>query len=362
MSTTELYEFHGPNFKFPILLTWHDVIAEIKPHPSAPLLKIQQAAFDAQMTFLGAEFHDESWWLQEIAAKECCVISMLADPEEILEWQPLRKDAPANAKEDYADPFISDYTRSPFAVIRDNLTAELVWQSFSKFMLHRLLNTQKPVDLYFARIVPLQMRADWKAITTAWETKHVKEDRFNPEIDSITNRGVAGFLAADHITGVVKGPSNYKNTLVPASELSPRTVCTASWTLEIIPNESFDKMARRLELYRRYPNGHWFYYWKNINNQLKIQLPNAIEVYANYIKKAALPWALLYRPKQHCVPGVKNETNVKGHHCMGYRYPSPIGAARDAAIRALSGNECADEALASTDEKLPSMPIVQSKD
>jgi hypothetical protein len=330
-----LYEVQSAFWTLPVLVTWHDVMAEVKL-PDIPWLKKQKETITDWLLANG-DYRDDAWWILKNRLEKVAVISLRDDPEDVVVWT---QEAACHkqdlaGKGDYREPFIDGYVNSPWAIITDGAIMELIWSSLKKYMLHQLVNERKPIDLFFCKLVPLLFRPNWKEVALRKETLKGGPGMYNPDPQSIVNRGLADELARGIMTG-----------------FNPKTQ-TCCWTLEVIPLAPWLKNTQKLEAaIRRRTRGVFPFV---VAQRLLRQLDYAIEVYSSYLEKASVPFMRVPDPGETGGAGRK----VRRKYGRGVKHsPSSPGA--------ISHVVCSPDMEARKkpsveveDESLPEMPVLQ---
>lgn len=259
----------------PLLVEWFDPhLAEIRL-ADIPLLAEQKRLGLDLLEALGTR-QDEKVWVTRAILEANAVRSEQGDPEAVVEWLPRRKPQPV--REDYqADEFIAEFCASPYAPIRDTLIMDAVWAGMQKFMLHWLLNKRKPLDLLFCRLTPLLFRGNWQAVVARWEKnqqgrKMTGKQMYAPSQRSMIERGVADYLCETTVTAV-----DVKRKVL-------------RWTISCSVNPAFHELAWKLETERKRRGGSGNYWVRSVQEQLKRQLPLALDAYEEFLKEAARPY------------------------------------------------------------------------
>jgi hypothetical protein len=324
------YELKGPFWIFPILVEWHDVVAQIQLHPSVKLLAIQEKELTRFLS-ANAQFRDGSWWMMKATFMTVAVPIPEGDPEEVVEWR--RPGAgPKKESNEAGDPFVMAYTASRYCVIPDHMVNEMIWASFLKFAMHWLTNERQPLDLYFARIYPLLFRKNWKEILIRKEPGKVR--RYRHVHGDIIKRGLADHMVTGEMLGF------------------DRSINRCRWTLEIVELDPFRRMTESLERMR----GDGYFYGPQLKNRLKIQLSYAIECYSAFLREATFPFINLVTSnvsERAGVTPVRSGKRVIRFHPKSKRC-DPV----------LSEDPGAEQSvpMVSEDAPLPEMPLVRPKE
>lgn len=273
-SNETLWELIGPYWTLPVYVSRFANLMEVRLAPIPLLDKMKKVASEV---FSGKERRGEVWFIHENESVGIMRRSDLTDPEDVVMWdKPREFDAEEHPAID--DEFIVGYIRSEFAMTRDPLIVDVLWVSLCRYMLHRLVNEEKEVNLKFATLVPLSFRQNWQNAAAKWEEhKRGKEltsermkryDYLKPNPQNMVDRGVADYLCTSYVTELRGG--------------------VLGKTVNIVLNNKFHRAVMRTEAVRRRLSGGQ--YWKRMAaDTLRRQLPKALEVYADYLENSKLP-------------------------------------------------------------------------
>ena len=245
-------------------VVWHDVIAEVRI-PSIPLLAIQRTAIEAELNRVG-RVEDDAWFVMKKDWDEIAYPFFGQNIEECVEWRVDPK--PRRKGGVFPDEFIESYSNSEFAILPDPLVNEVVWTSFLRFMLHRLVNERRPIDLFFCRLIPLMFRKNWKEIAIRKEYK--RPNAFSHQPQQIIDRGMADWLVSDEMVAVDERVESNR----------------CRWTLEVVESPAWHEATLGLENMRARLKG----YTNRIIHQMRAQLPYAIDVYSAFLREASFPF------------------------------------------------------------------------
>ena len=287
----ELWELPGPFWRLPIRVVWHAELAEVRVGAGANLTSKMRAEAERKLLTV-ATLKGTTFWLSKSKLLGIAKLSQSEDPEEVIEWLPSR--AQAEVKSDYqAIDFIKAYCGEHYAMIRDPLLAEAVWFSFCRFMMHWLLNENKTVDLVFAKLNAFVLRANWASVAAKYEKqmfrqgKMFRDQLYNPDQQSIVDRGVAEYLITSPVSGV--------RDKIPII------------TLDCQVTDKWRDFVVRLEQHRKSFRNGWSYPWM-LAHRMKLQLPRVIEAYASFLKEARTPPFLVPKVIRDRVTGQRRGT------------------------------------------------------
>lgn len=332
----QLYEVRGKNWCLPIMVCWHDVIAEVRLPENFPWLKRQLELLTAWLDACG-EKRDGAWWIIKNRLEKKAVISATNQPEDVVEWcrQPRAlepwNDNPEGAK--YSDPFIDGYMASPWMVINDPLIMEMIWCSLQKYMLHVLVNEHKPVDLFFVKLYPLMLRENWKEIALRREMR--KQGKYDPNPLKIMLRGMADELANEGMTAYNQGTG----------------IC--HWTIEAVVQPAFTRQTTQYELAVK---SRVKVYGAAVADRLKRQLGYAIEVYSQYLKASAAPYLVLFKPGAKGSNGIRDRKQTRS---QGKTKEHTRGGQGDIILSPNEQERTAPAVEAKAETLLPEVPVLQ---
>lgn len=329
---TELWVLLGSHWKLPLLVFWHDsVVAEVRVGAGVSLLRKQREVgqFKLEQMCFRREF--DNFFIYRHTLEATALSSTTVDPEDLVEWTPLREQAPVG---DFVPPddFITGYCQSPYATIRDPLLADLAWVSFCKWMLHWLMFEQRTVSLIFAELVPLQVRRNWAQVLAKLEQKELPRNRrYVPNMEKILGRGVPKLAISDYLIGWA---GKY-----------------CEWNLEIRTTSDWDHVVEKFEMERwgKYDGTHWHM----VRQQMIRQLPELLLCYEQYLQKASQPSVQLRKMVKVGRYG-NMAALASGKKITPF---SPFLDRND--LRAAPDSEGGSEDLVSEDEILRSLPALQ---
>jgi len=282
----ELWELIGGHWRLPIRVVWNDDVGDVRIGAGLRLLECQWDAADKTLERILLRRFGNTFTVTRSELSTCAVPSKHSNPEAIVEWIPNRPSTLGveHERESGAPEFIEKYCESGYSVISDPVVATVVWASLQKWMLHWLLNEQKPVDIMFAKLVPLCLRRNWCAAAAKAEhmqmqrsnkgkrkKKHNEKTFLSPKISEMIDRGVADFLVGQYATGY-----DEKHKICP-------------YLIEVVPNERWIKSVLTVENSKK-STGR---YMDRVNHQMRKQLPDALEIYSQYLQEANFPGAAI---------------------------------------------------------------------
>lgn len=262
------------------------------------LLDIQLETAVARLTEIGAVYEQRGdngkrWWIATEQLEAACTPEGKVNPESVLEWRPAERVRYRQPTHRYKnrDEFFHEFAKAGW--ISDRYKAELIFVSFCKFMLHWLVNEQKPVELGFCTLVPVPLRANWKSLLL---TKGVGK---KPE--EVGKEVLNGLYTA------------WRDK--PRPRLGTHSNKHIFWSLEVLPERSWFRATIAFERVRRSVKyrlkGELFRYCRAVTESIRRSIPSLARLYATYVSQVKRPAARL--GLEH---GLKNKV------------PQPVGERR----------------------------------
>lgn len=277
----EIWSLAGGYWRLPIRVTWHQNLGEVRVSAGVRLTSKMIAAADEVLAKIGSQ-KGNTFWIERQNLETTARKFHGEDPEDVVEWLPSRKNEAPEIRQDYnPDEFIQSYCASSHAVLRDTMLMDRIWVSLCRFMMDYMLNTQKPINLLFARLDAFCFRKNWMSATAKRErallrtNKMFRSDYLSPERESMARRGVWEYLTSEWVT---------------AFDTKNRFPC---WTIEVTTNEAWDKVITKWEAAKlaarrgAYRNG--------AVEQMLRQARRALEIYARYLEETSKPATELVR-------------------------------------------------------------------
>jgi hypothetical protein len=271
----ELWELFGPCWRLPARVVWYADLAEVRVGAGAPLTERMRTVAEEKLLTV-ANRKGTSFWASREALGKVAVLSRYEDPQEVIEWAPLRPSTKVESTFQASD-FIQGYCECSFAVIRNPLLATMIWASFCKFMMHWMLNERKTVDLVFAEMDAFMLRRNWQGVAAKAEQKlhragAIKDrDLFNSDAQNVADR--MGFV--------------FTNRDLTSFDEKTRTL---GYTLDVRPNKKFFTFARELVIERMSGReGRSGGNYTTLIRELKGQVKRVIKAYAHYLAEATAP-------------------------------------------------------------------------
>lgn len=334
----EIWELLGPFWKLPIGVFWHEDYGEIRIGAGLALLNCQYREAKALLSRIG-DVRGSTFWVSRAMLTRNAVKSLETDPENVVHWLPGRKPEQTPSGDYQPDEFLSGFCLSQHSSINDPVVMDVVWTGLKKWMLHWLLNERKEVDLGFAILSPLMLRANWKQVLTKWENKRKRRDAYFADPKSVIRRGLADVLCAECVTEW------------------DDDVGTVGWTLEVIPKEEWRNMAKRVEL-EKHRHGVRRYF-ENVVNYMKWQLPRAIWIYVQYLKEASKPQLQVFQSNVHRFQPEGSRIPILEWHAIPTFKPRPDGG-EDDVLDPFDREKCAPVDVESeNDVLLEALPALQ---
>lgn len=324
----ELWILRGDSWTLPIVCKWLDVVAEVTLAP-IPMLKCQIEAANKLLTEIAHNVSEGKIYVIKSVLQDVGQNMTGHDPESLVEWIPrtTRKEVDENEFQSPND-FVRDFCRTSFSPIRNPVLMDYVFASLCKFMAHWLIVDGKPIDLYFCRLVPLQIRKNWAPMLARMEQKNSKKkpeqgrprtDLFSPHALSMIERGVADLALADELSSVMT---------------TSRKWPVVDWTLEVMTGDVWDRNVEKAESLRQDRHGRierqpspnqnggsitgnrfgFRQYYQGVQEQMKRQLPDLLLLYGHYLEKAT-------QPSMAILEAVNHRFSAAVHTESGYNDP-----------------------------------------
>ncbi len=273
-----LWELTGAGWKLPILVRRSDGSFYAVRLPSIPLLRRQKEAISKALSSVSTSVTDEgaTFWIQPESLESIAMPSERADPEDVVEWMPVseHEEFQVESDKDSGLDTVRAYCAWRGALISDPTIFDALFLNFARFAMERLVNERKPVDLVFAKLVPLVARRNWTQCVMRRDHEIGGALRYSTVTGDMVKRKLLDYMATGYICGVNPGTEDQ----------------TATWTIDVVLQRPFIKMAQAAERERfRMAGKHKPTYWRSVLNELRAQLPRAIEVYAHHIKQTRTP-------------------------------------------------------------------------
>lgn len=163
----ELWALTGPGWVLPLGVEWGESrdLARVRIGGGMHVLESWRKEVKPMLDRIAMSHTENCWMILRPALEVLATPTLETDPEELVDWRPrsrrinlggprMRTDAPTERKNDrrkFWEGFIAE-TSLPF--MRTPEQAELFLHLLHTYMMHWLLNEQKPVDLIFCRIFP----------------------------------------------------------------------------------------------------------------------------------------------------------------------------------------------------------------
>lgn len=262
------------DWSLPVAVAWPDEGDMVNVHlDRVPLLKIQVEALEKKLATVGSK-QMSGWWLMKSQLDEIAH-PCAGDPEREVIWRP----GPApRFKPGVDDGFIKSYCRT--GLISDPAQAALVFHSFTRHMLSWLLNEQRPVNLGFAELLPVPLRANWLTVLHQKNSGKFssKKSEWRKITAAPTPEKLFAFGAAD--------------TLIdPQLFAWCRKDEHLYWSIHTRPKKMWWRMVKAVEMEKK--KRLRLAYYKNSVNTVKHHLPKLIETYASFLQQVCLPFLRL---------------------------------------------------------------------
>lgn len=260
----ELWSLSGSYWVIPCSVEWRGDTGLIRVGAGLRLLDVQRKTAADRLKVIGAEWRENRWHLLKANLERFCKPEGDEDPQAVLEWRPpwrvnyrtlKSKGMSQERTERYRnrDEFFHELAKSGW--FKSPQSAETLFMAICKHMLYTLANG-KPVDLGFAQICPVPLRANWKALLLH---SHLKNGGapiwgFNKRLLQMVDQEVTRpeYLAWDRPTRLV-------------------------WGLEVLPDIGWRRASAKVA--RRY--------WRKPSFQQFV--PLLTRLYAAYLSNIKLP-------------------------------------------------------------------------
>lgn len=336
----ELWELLGPYWRLPLRVVWYGELAEVRSGAGSRLTKKQVEACEEKLDGIGNK-KGMAHFLTRFQLEKIAEPSRHEDPDDVVEWLPPRAARTIADEPDISD-FVRGYCQSTYALTRSPLMADAIWASFCKWMLHWMVNECGEIDLGFAKMFPVPLRKNWASLVARFEHIQGKAGKFDPNMQSMVDRGVADYMIGWSTTGI-----------------DPKTRLF-TFTLEIITNEKWNRI---IELREREKQKRFLarYGYNHVQEQ-KRALFRILEAYSFFLTEARKTHGIVYftyAPKLFLSPGPIGQyqgqvkavvpTESPGTEDFGLLVsPDPVGpkttlARSDEALREMSDIQSAFE-------------------
>lgn len=171
---------HPVLWTVPFYVVWRNE-DEAEMFPAVPLLRIQQTAVDTLMSNNGHRANG-IWYVQREDLEKIGEITAGGDPEVYFSWERLKAaQQPQNQpqRNEEREAFLDALYQQGVGQSRDDV--EFWWHQFCSHALDWLINKDKPIDMYFIRLIPAPFRLAWKdrvrkeSIKKGWHGPRAKE-------------------------------------------------------------------------------------------------------------------------------------------------------------------------------------------
>lgn len=295
----DIWVLSATGWSLPLSVEWPDGQTEVcalRIGGGIRLLDIQRSAAIERLTELGAYFHNGRYMLGRATLERFCTREGQVDPQTVVEWRPpsrikYRNIGRKSAQYRNQDEFFHEFAKAGWT--KTSYSAEVLWLAFCKHILHWLVNENKPVNLGFCELIPVPLRANWKALLLS---KYVKG---RTKLREVSPRRLT---------------ENVAERLLFSPEFTAwRDDKRIYWTLEVLPLKGwFRAMIARERERRRRLSRRLDMYCYSVRQAIKRALPNVIKLYATYVSQTRRPSA--YLTEKHIpadqIPGPPR--NIKG--------------------------------------------------
>lgn len=279
-----IYALQGRGWTLPILVKDAEPgFVRITLGAGVPLPKKFLATGKAFLARFGRE-ENGAWTIRTDVLESVAVAMADSDPEDCIDWSGGSYRARASAVGIQLDPFIESFCKH--GVIHDPATASLVWASLCNFMLHWLLNEQKPIDFGWGQLAALPYRANWKELLFAHEWEHVRRK------PNASYRKHVGWIRKNVGTGWLGKLRDKMVTFFgPQMTACGRGTGIVYWSLDVRPKKAFHKVAVAVEKARLARRGKD--YWAGVVDAMKRSFPYALNAYIDFVRAVCRPAAEL---------------------------------------------------------------------
>jgi hypothetical protein len=331
----ELWELIGPCWRLPLRVVWYAELAEVRVGAGAALTRKMRAVAEEKLLTVATP-KGSNFWASREALGKVAVLSRYEDPEEVIEWTPLRPPVKVSSGGFQASEFIQSYCECHFAIIRNPLLATAVYASFCKFMMHWMLNERGTVDLLFAEMDALALRRNWQGTAARmeqklWRAGKIKDrDLFSPDMQNIADR-MSEVLTHRELTAFDEKSGTFE------------------YTIDIRTNKKWKEFVGKLGQERLKARDGY----NGMIRLLRFQLRRVIRCYAHYLEEATHPTANISCYEYDRARG-------KWEWYNGSRAAGPGGDPRDTSVEMRPVEEGDESAVESEAASLPGMPALQS--
>lgn len=312
----EIWSVRGASWSLPIAVEWpggQNEIAAARIGGGIRLLDCQIAAVEAKLREIGAEYDQRGecgkrWWIMRTALEQHCQNEGYVDPQTVVEWcrvqQEVRYTKPSNPQRKMREEFFREFCKG--GIMDSPAKAEFIFTAFCKFILHRLINTQQPVDLGFCQLVPVPFRANWKSmLLTAHRGERLDtRDLLRPVANEV--------VKPQYVAWNRNGRYIY-------------------WTLEVLPLKGWYIATLKYELTRKRKGyrlkSEFNRYLSAVSDTIRRALPYARQLYAAYVSNVNKPTARLVTERRR--QGTKPKPYKQRGHFFGVRAPDVVHPAYD---------------------------------
>lgn len=281
--TNELWQLNGAFWKIPMRIA-EELEGSVRIALDViPLLQIQWEAAEALLTQSGSHRNAERhFWLPLDILQIIATKLPACDPERVLVWNPSESNDDFEALGDDMNAFARSYVKAgcPFP---EHIVMG-VWQGMCKWAMHSLINLQRPVHMGFCILHPTLLRANWKDYIFS----RMSYKRFSELNERMTERSMVGALRCV-VTHMLNGS-------LLAKEQTRKSYWgirhSAVWSIEVEKCQPFMEQSRITESAKFDQYGK-INYWRSVLNTVRIQIPLALRLFAQFIRESMLPNASL---------------------------------------------------------------------
>jgi hypothetical protein len=275
-SVPELWLIGEPSWSFPLDLQRLDGQDVVGVCPSdIPILAVQRSVIYAKLSSI-ASYNEGRWWLLESELRKHAS-HVTGDPESFVTWCPMEPRVEFRTSGENSE-FFKSYAIE--GVLRDPFQAEIVFNSFCKFMLHWMLNKQKSVDLGFCELCPVPYRPNWyqmileKDLALAAQVKlDGKHEWLSAGFTSLVGRNIPEHLLDPKLTFWNVEDKHFY------------------WSIAARPKSLWWRMVKLVE--RARAGKHRGGYGIKVGETLKRMLPQSMRLYASFLQQVRLPYSRL---------------------------------------------------------------------
>lgn len=328
VSEPVFWELIGRTWTAPIRVEPHDPLHS-KVTVAMELAPAHKGAIVNALSHLSTvEPVDGAFLIPNDLLEKWAVPSKCAIAEEIFEWR--REIAVIHFPKDKGvDEMLDAFCAK--GIFTNRAVASVFYSQLCSHMLEWLIAKQKPVNLFFAEILPLMFRANWKE--TIFGKQWLSESDKLPDDEIFAGMDLTALEAGE------KASAKWRS----------------AWLLEILPTTMFDRYVAAIELLQR--KKQRLRYWLRVEEIMKGQVHHAKRVYRRYLaqirkKMLAVPAGIFRRTSEH----------YQWHQGKRARRSGAIVYVVPAYLNSEPSEEGYEGALAETDEPLPAMPAVPPSD